>query len=168
MTVLQKRFKEIFVYEPANGWLTNRFSRSSRALAGERAGCADGKYRSVYVDGTKYREHQIVWIYVYGNWPDYIDHRDGDGTNNRLSNLRKVDKYESNQNVTHVVGLSGLRGALLDSERSKWRSYIHVRGRSIFLGRFDTPEEANQAYLAAVDKYHGEFAIHNRPLRRRL
>ena len=39
-----------------------------------------------------------------------------------------------------------------------YRAYIRLCGRSIHLGYFSTPEEANEAYWAAAQKHFGEFA----------
>jgi hypothetical protein len=38
--------------------------------------------------------------------------------------------------------------------RNKWKAQIHVNSKNIGLGRFDTEEEARQAYQTAKAKYH--------------
>jgi hypothetical protein len=51
-----------------------------------------------------------------------------------------------------------LKGAAWNRFRGYWQSYIKVRGKSIFLGRFETKEEAHAAYVKAARQFHGEFA----------
>ncbi|MBC8120276.1 MAG: hypothetical protein H7Y22_00380, partial [Gemmatimonadaceae bacterium] len=45
---------------------------------------------------------------------------------------------------------SGYRGCSFD--RGKWRASIRYQGRTVHLGRFDTPEQAQAAYQAAQNR----------------
>jgi hypothetical protein len=42
---------------------------------------------------------------------------------------------------------SGYKGVSYDASRNKWKAAIKEKQKSIFLGRFDTPEEAFDAYV---------------------
>jgi hypothetical protein len=162
--ITQARLKELFDYDPITGWLTNRISRNSRAWAGERAGTENERgYRQLYIGGIKYYEHRVIWLFVYGNLPDEIDHKDGRRNSNVLDNLREATRQQNCYNTDRELGVSALRGASFDSERSMWRSMIQVDGQSVFLGRFKTAEEAHRAYLLVAEHAHKEFAVHNRP-----
>ena len=46
---------------------------------------------------------------------------------------------------------------------NRWKSSIKAGGKSIWLGRFDTKEEAARAYDVAAIKHHGEFSKLNFP-----
>ena len=88
-----------------------------------------------------------------------VDHINHIPLDNRRSNLRLASRQ---QNV-HNVGIrrnntSGYKGVSFDKERSKWKAQIKINYRNVLLGRFDTPEEAHQAYCEAARKLHGEFA----------
>lgn len=147
-------------YDPETGWFTNRFSRG-RACKGERAGSPTGHgYRKISIDYGRFYEHHLAWLYIYGEWPNEIDHKDGDGSNNAIDNLRVCDRTLNNFN--RIPDDKGLRGAYLDCRNLQWYSKIQVRGQVIWLGNFNTPEEAHAAYLEAADRYAGEFAFHNR------
>lgn len=160
----QERLDELFTYNPLVGLLINRISRNSRAQAGERAGTINERgYRQVWVDGVKYYEHRVIWLLVYGTLPDEIDHKDGVRDNNVLSNLREATRNQNCYNAETPTGISSLRGASFDSERSMWRAMIQDDGQRRFLGRYDTAEEAHRVYLAAAENIHKEFAYHNRP-----
>lgn len=156
---------EMFDYDPETGWFINRYSRG-RAGAGSRAGAETGHgYRRIIIGYNKYYEHRLAWLYTYGDWPNEIDHINGDRCDNRIANLRVCSRSENNFNAKTTTGQAGLSGAYLDSRNSTWYSKIQVGGQQIFLGNFDSPEEAHKAYLEALDKVAGEFAYHNRPER---
>lgn len=159
---LHDRLIELFIYLPDTGWFVNRVSRG-RAREGERAGSLVGHgYRRIVIDYAKYYEHHLAWLYVYGEWPDELDHKDGDGCNNAIANLRECDRSLNNFNIPSLTGRSGLRGAYLDIRSLQWFSKIQVRGQTIWLGTFASPEEAHAAYLEAAERFAGEFAFHNR------
>jgi len=40
----------------------------------------------------------------------------------------------------------------------RWVAQINANGKKIFLGHYDTPEEAHAAYKEAALKHFGEFA----------
>lgn len=52
---------------------------------------------------------------------------------------------------------SGFVGVCYDSQKKKYKSYIAVEGKSKFLGRFTTPEEAYQAYITAFNQKLEEY-----------
>lgn len=88
-----------------------------------------------------------------------VDHRDGDGLNNRASNLRLADASENACNRrTPNKNTSGFKGAHYDRRAKKWQARIMKNGARVYLGLFQTPEEASAAYRLAALDMHGEFA----------
>lgn len=86
-----------------------------------------------------------------------IDHRNGDGLDNRRSNLRFATKSQNGMNrgkqrnnTTGYKGVGLLHGRFTASIERDQRRY--------HLGSFDTPEEAAAAYAVAAANLHGEFA----------
>ena len=60
------------------------------------------------------------------------------------------------------IGVSGYRGVSRRSD-GRWRVRLHVDGKEIALGGFDTPEEAAHAYDRAACELLGDRARLNFP-----
>lgn len=108
-------------------------------------------YVFVKIPGVGVRPgHRIIWKLVYGKDPDQvIDHIDGNPSNNRIENLRDVSPVKNAQNRVNTkkkyLGVS-----ILGRESEA----VICRDKKVYiLGRFDTPEEARDAYLAAAKEY---------------
>lgn len=91
-----------------------------------------------------------------------VDHRDGDGLNNRRSNLRfaTIQGNRSNGRKRRDC-LSQYKGVTKDNGR--WRAQIVVNRVNRRLGTFDDEEAAARAYDAAALAAFGEFARLNFP-----
>lgn len=91
-----------------------------------------------------------------------VDHIDGDPTNNTRANLRLCSHAENMRNrAPNFNSKSGRKGVYVAHEAgkaTKYRARIQIEGRRVNLGRFNSPEDAAQAYARAAKKYHGEFA----------
>lgn len=104
--------------------------------------------------------HRLAWLYVYGVHPSaFIDHIDGDKTNNRIENLREATAAQNAWNTgARSWSKSGVKGVSWDKSRGKWFASIFVNRKQIALGRYDAIEDAARAYEAAALRFHGEFA----------
>jgi len=92
----------------------------------------------------------------------FIDHINMDKLDNRKSNLRFATNAENHANRgLNKNNSSGYKGVIFDESRRKWRAFIHVGGRSIFLGRFKKKDDAATAYNKAAENYFGNFARFN-------
>lgn len=162
MLAQQIQLKELFEYNPETGWFTNRFSRG-RAKEGARAGAETGHgYRRIVIDYIKHYEHHLAWLYINCEYPDEIDHINGNRSDNRIVNLRSCSRTQNNFNAERATGESGLKGAYLDKRNLQWYSKIQLGGQVKFLGNHGSAEEAHAAFMQAAELYHGEFAFHHR------
>lgn len=89
----------------------------------------------------------------------FVDHRDNDGLNNQDENLRICTNAQNQHNRGKAWNnKSGYKGVSFDKKRYRWRAQIRNGGDPIFLGHFESPKDAAQAYDNAAQKYHGDFA----------
>ncbi len=92
---------------------------------------------------------------------DHVNHNTLD---HRRSNLRKATYFENAYNrIIKVANKSGFRGVSPVSLSYKWQARIRHQGTEIYLGCFNSLEEAARAYDDAARKFHGEFANLNFP-----
>lgn len=120
-------------------------------------------YRMVPLNGTKWMYNRILWTYFNGDIPKgmQVDHINGDSLDDRLDNYRLATHAQNVHNSKLRAGASGLPGANRVSNKyskKKWSSAILINGKRVFLGYFETPEEASKCYLKKVSETRGEFA----------
>ena len=152
----QDELKDRLHYEPDTGLFTWRHTTGSKSKAGRVAGGYDTQgYVLVGMGRRLYRAHRLAWLYVYGVWPNHtIDHINRVRHDNRIINLRMATQAQNCQNMSaRVTNTSGFVGI---SQRSsgRWSARIRCNYKYIYIGTYDTPEEAYQAYQKAAAKYH--------------
>jgi hypothetical protein len=116
-------------------------------------------YKVGQILGIKIRSHRVVWAINYGYWPKlFIDHVDGDKTNNRLDNLRLSNDLENQHNQKiRGGGTSKYKGVSL-TLRGNYKAAICKNNKSLHIGCFDTEIEAAIAYDNKAKELFGEFA----------
>lgn len=105
---------------------------------------------------------QLVYLHTFlTGWP-LVDHRNGNGLDNRRANLRPATKSTNAANSRiRSDNTSGYRGVTRRGRR--WVAQITHAGTHHYLGIFVTPEEGARAYDAAALEHFGEFARLNFP-----
>jgi hypothetical protein len=108
------------------------------------------------------RGHIFMHCLVAGH--DRPDHVDGDGLNNRRSNLRPASASQNNMNRRkRPVATSRYLGVSWHPARRKWAARIGIDGKVRTLGYFASEEEAAHAYDAAARNLFGAYARPNFP-----
>ena len=98
---------------------------------------------------------------LISGWP-YVDHRNGDGLDNRRANLRQAtDSQNQGNRRIGSNNTSGYKG--VSRSGLKWRARIRLDGHQTHMGCYATPQEAARAYDTASIKHFGEFARPNFP-----
>lgn len=91
--------------------------------------------------------------------PVLTDHRNGNGLDNRRSNLRACSCQENNQNSRSRLGsTSNFKGVSWNKWNQRWKAQIQVDRRTRFLGYFAVEAEAAEAYKTAATLLFGAFA----------
>ena len=122
-----------------------------------------GKHKMIFL-------HILILERIHGSrhtWPKGLvcDHINGDGTNNTKENLRRCTRAENGRNAKrNINNKSGYKGVSYNTRLDKWVAQIAIDGRAIYLGSFNTPEEAARTYDEAAIEHHGEFARTNKDL----
>lgn len=93
-----------------------------------------------------------------------VDHVNGNGIDNRRSNLRLADKFQQSYNKgiqKHKRSL-GCKGVSRVRDKkgvpAYWIARITVKKKRIYLGTFKSHVAASRAYIRAAKELHGEFA----------
>ena len=156
-----ERLKELVHYNPETGkftWLIDRYGPNGRA--GEEAGhsrtfkSSSKRYVYIGIDRKRYCAHRLAFFYMTGWWPKpkhHIDHKDGDGWNNKWENLREATHKENMLNSkVRANNIAGVKGV---SKTRQGRFIVRLS-----LGTYNTLEEAIEVYNRAILQYHGDFA----------
>lgn len=121
-------------------------------------------YRVGRIAGNNYRAHRIIWRMVYGeDIPDFIDHINGDPSDNRISNLRLATGKQNSQNRTKTRGTSRYLGVCWNRSEQNWLVQLRRADGTKYQRRFRSEIEAAKAYDAEAIRCHGEFASLNFP-----
>lgn len=143
-------------YDPETGdffWL----KRGRGRQAGRPAGSRTQVYPRIKIGFQTFLSHRLAWFYVYGEWPEEIDHINGDPRDNRLCNLRACTRAQNSRNQRATSrSKSGVRG--VSKKFRRWQVQITHDGMERYVGSYETLEEARSAYYAAAIELHGEFA----------
>jgi hypothetical protein len=117
-----------------------------------------GKSKTIYVinSSTGTHLHNVIMPAPKGM---IIDHKDGDGLNNRRYNLRPATHANNMQNAKFDKGTSKFKGVHFYKQTKKWRASIAEK----HLGYFNDEHEAARAYDNAAKEMFGEFARLNLP-----
>ena len=97
--------------------------------------------------------HSLVAIHFIDTKDLTVNHIDGNKLNNHIDNLEYVS-YSDNLKHAHKIKLrkkihksnikntSGKVGVIYDKQRNKWIARLHKKSKALYLGIFNTKEEA--------------------------
>eukprot|EP01038_Epipyxis_sp_PR26KG_P016744 gene16744-22904_t len=100
----------------------------------------------------------MTFIPNENNDKNYVDHINNDKLDNNINNLRWVTPQENmfNSKISKT-NKCGIKGVYFDKKRNKWRAFIQIDGISLYLGSYETVEEAQQARINKLNQAFGEF-----------
>lgn len=113
----------------------------------------------IYHEGRARHGHRLI-MGVKRN-DHVVDHKNGDRFDWRKKNLRVVTVRKNNVNKGDYKKKSGLpRGVSL--RKDKYVAVITVNRKAIYLGSFDCPILAHEAFIKAHKKHHGDKSFYRR------
>jgi hypothetical protein len=111
-------------------------------------------------DGNSYKTIRMHREILKPNNHELVcDHINGDGLDNRKSNLRLCTLSENRINsAQRKMNNAGAKGVVKREGENRYYAFISVNKKRIHLGTFDNLEDASTAYQIAAKQHHGEFA----------
>jgi hypothetical protein len=94
--------------------------------------------------------HQFAWYWVNKECIEEIDHINGIRDDNRICNLKSVTRQQNQWNRKTAKGYC----KKIYKDSIYYISQIKFNKKIIYLGCFNTEQEARNAYLQAKEKYH--------------
>ena len=147
--ISQEFLRKWYYYDDILGVLRHRYADVRlRIAAGDAAGYADTRYHRIKIDGKQYPAHVLIWMWHTGEWRlNGIDHKDRNGHNNRLINLRpttaSANQFNRARKDTSTAAYPGIR-----FKSSKWEVCV---GAS-YIGRRDTLLDAAALRISTTNK----------------
>lgn len=154
MIITRQQLKELLSYDLESGiftWLILRGRAKTVAGTPNHNG-----YIQICVCRRSYMAHKLAWLYVHGCIPKILDHVNGVTSDNRLCNLRiatpTLNQWNRKKSKNNSVGYAGVT-----RHRRKYAARIMVNRKYIWLGSFDNPVTAGEAYAKAAKQYRGDW-----------
>jgi len=114
-------------------------------------------YASAYNPETQ-RNVYLHRLIINAKTGEEVDHINGNGLDNRRSNLR-VGSHRQNQINRMVPGSSKYPGVYYEKTKTLWRARAQIDGKSKSFGYFKDEKEAFKAYLNGIYELTGEKLI---------
>ena len=103
---------------------------------GREVGSISSGYRTFNTGGQNFSTHRVIYFLETGQWPVEVDHDNGDGLDNRFSNLFDVSHAENMKNLPlRKSNTSGYPGVMWEKSKCLWVARIPVNGKLKTLGR---------------------------------
>lgn len=135
------------------------------AIAGYVCNVNGVEYRQIRIYKVLYLAHRVVWKMVTGDEPpEVIDHRDGNGLNNRWENLRDGSGAKNYRNMKRKANnKSGHNGVSWSKAMDRWWAQGYRDGLVYNLGYYEDINDAVTARKKWEEEVGGFSARHGLP-----
>ena len=159
----QEKLYSILNYDQDTGIFTWKVNRRNKAKINTVAGYKESEgYIVISVFGKSYKAHRLAWLYVYGELPnEYIDHINGNKSDNKIENLRICTNAENQWNSKiSSKNVSGVKGVHWCNTKKRWKAKLSINGKIKHIGYFTDLESAKIKLMEAREKLHKDYANH--------
>lgn len=157
----QKNLQNLLDYNSKTGvflWKKKRRGIKTGVALGSNNGFG---YLRITVLGKSYYAHRLAWFYIHGDFPEEIDHINGNKSDNRIENLRASTRKANAQNkTTHQKNNENqMLGVSWHKKAKKWQAHICIYKQRKYLGLFSDATEAHKAYLKEKEKINYDINL---------
>ncbi len=158
--ITQSELQDILNYDIETGIFTWKIKPCKNIAVNTVAGGINNRnYVVIKIKNKTYLAHRLAWLYVYGEIPDFIDHINGNKSDNKIKNLRECSQQENCFNRKLAINNKcGVKGICFYNKTKKWKAQLNIDGKRKHLGYFDNIEDAKEVLNNARIKHHKEFA----------
>lgn len=165
--IVKRLLTERVTYDPETGLFFDKKTGKIKGLKNPHPSTRNGPRLEFKAAGSRIRvpAHKAAWFLHHGMWAPLLDHRDGDPFNNKIKNLREVTKFQNGWNRKAAGTSSKHKNVCFDPQRQgrkKYKVRVQANGTRRIIGWFATEQEAAEAAKEAMERLHGEYALHNR------
>jgi len=152
------RDRRYFKTDRACSWWNARFAGKEALGAVNSTGAKSGTVLKVHCNA-----HRVMWKMAFNEEPLIIDHINGVRTDNRIVNLRNVDRSTNSKNAKRAKNnKSGYTGVYWNKRDKVWVAMLKINGKNVYLGRSSDLSIAARIREVA-NATHGYHANHGRP-----
>jgi hypothetical protein len=158
--ITQKIITELFEYKGGNLYWKNT---NGKTKSGQIAGGPSTKgYWIVGIKQKRYKLHRLIFLMHHGFMPEYVDHVNGNTSDNRIENLRVATASQNAYNSKKPKNnTSGLKNISWDKKTKKWVVRLKINETLKNFGRYNDIDYAKFVAEAMRYKYHQQFARSN-------
>lgn len=121
-----------------------------------KTGNTKKEYAKISIKRKTIKMHRLIMNTPQGMDTDHIN---GNGLDNRKSNLRICTQSQNEANKgLQKNNTSGFKGVQWNKQYKKWSAKINKNKKSFYVGYFTDKKEAAKAYNTKAKELFGEFA----------
>lgn len=133
------------------------------ALTGKSVGFMTvNGYVAIVVNRRRLTAHRLAWYMYHREWPTIVDHINGDKVDNRIANLRLINKAHNAINSRKANSASGYR-CVYKHGKTRWTAKFRGPEGIVRLGTFSSPELAHRAVVATMLRIYPDHAPYRQP-----
>jgi hypothetical protein len=148
---------EMFDYKDGHLYWKNAYKNITN---GQKAGSLHPEgYVRIKLNKSTYGAHRLIFMMHHGYLPIFLDHINGNRSDNRIENLREATKAENRMNSKIASNnKSGIKNVNWHKKSNKWVVQLGVNNKKMNFGTYFDLDVAKFVADTMRHKYHGQFS----------